>query len=410
MSPVNEISMKKECLLILFLLILTSCQKRRVVQEITLDKRVYKFDHEIKKELEIDSVSWKSQLAVSKYTAKGNYGASLKEWDGMFRIPNRKYSVKKVDSLKQKYTPIDAKEVIIKEARDTKVTIINEAHHNSFHRRFITSLLKDMYEDGYRHLGLEALDNTKSKDTLLNERGYPVAKSGYYTQDPNFSLLVREAIRIGYKVFSYDQNIGVNHELREIEQAKNITEYMNKYPEDKFLIYCGFDHVFEGDYGRLWKKAMAERLKENTKVDPLTINQTAYSQRAIPEYNHPLLKVFDPKKSIVLQDNQGKILGARKGKATTDIAIFHPQPKTLDGRLVSEYASQKLLDIKDLKLKFPLMVWVFEENDDITKAVPIYIGEVFDKKENISIPLVSGRYSFAFIQENNKLVTFKDNI
>ena len=63
-----------------------------------------------------------------------------------------------------------------------------------------------------------------------------------------------------------------------------------------------------------------------------------------------------------------------------------------------------------MELELPAMVWVYEEDDDVTTAVPIYIGEILETQESISIPLASGRYSFAFVQENNKVLTFKDKI
>lgn len=402
--------MKKGSFLLVLAIVALSCQDKRSVEEFTLEKRAYKFDHEIRNELEKDTVPWKGQLAVNKYTSKGNYTQALKEWDELFRNRGREYSEEKVDSLKKVYTPIQAKEAIINEAKNTRVTILNEAHHNSFHRLFAKSLLRDLYDQGYRHLGLEALDNTETKDTLLNQRGYPIISSGYYTKDPNFSLFIREAIRLGYQVFPYEQNMGAQNKFREIEQAKNIQKEMEKYPKEKFLIYCGFDHVFEGDYGRQWEKAMAERLKEFTQENPLTIHQTMYSQRSTQEKNHPLLKVFQPKESVVLKKQRGDLLGYTKGKAFTDITVFHPKPKTDRGRLVVENATQNELDLRGLKVEFPVMLWVFEETDDIRTAVPMYIGEILEAQKSVKVPVVSGRYSFALVQENNKILIVKDKI
>jgi hypothetical protein len=392
------------------LVTMMSCQRERSVQGFVLEKRLYKFDHEIRNELEKDTVPWKAQMAVNKYTSKGNYQQALIEWDGLFRASNRTYAQEKIDSLKRIYTPINAKKAIVEGAKNTRVTILNEAHHNSFHRLFAKSLLKDLYDQGYRHLGLEALDNEAKVDTLLNERGYPITSSGYYTQDPNFSLFIREAIRLGYHVFPYEENVRAKNKFREIEQAKNIQKEMEKYPEDKFLIYCGFDHVFEGAYGRKWEKAMAERLKEFTQVDPLTINQTGYSPRSTPEKNHPLLKVFGSKESIVLKDQQGDLLGYTKGKAFTDIAVFHPAPNTIDGRLMAINATENQLSLKGLQLEFPVMLWVFEAADDVRSAVPIYIGEILEAQEQVVVPLVSGSYSFALVQENNTVLIIKDKI
>lgn len=47
----------------------------------------------------------------------------------------------------------------------------------------------------------------QDEDTLLNERGYPLLSSGYYTQEPQFGNLVREALRIGYELFPYETQV-----------------------------------------------------------------------------------------------------------------------------------------------------------------------------------------------------------
>jgi hypothetical protein len=45
-------------------------------------------------------------------------------------------------------------------AKNEKLIIINEAHHNIKHRVFTTSLLQGLYDNGYRFFGLEALSDT----------------------------------------------------------------------------------------------------------------------------------------------------------------------------------------------------------------------------------------------------------
>src|SRR5690606_1813455 len=148
----------------------------------------------------------------------------------------------------QKYTKHDAVEYIIKRAKNSRVLIINEAHHNSLHRFFAKSLLSELYKIGYINLGIEALSNGHLKDTLLNQRKYPVQKTGHYTRGPQFGNLVRTALNTGYNVFAYEVTTSKNGKEREIEQARNIIEFICQRPDEKFLIYCGYDHAIEGKH------------------------------------------------------------------------------------------------------------------------------------------------------------------
>ena len=67
---------------------------------------------------------------------------------------------------------------------------------------------------------------------------------------------------------------------REIEQAENIQKFIERNLLGKVLIHCGYAHAYEYDYPA-WGKAMAGRLKDIMKIDPLTIDQTMYLIRSI---------------------------------------------------------------------------------------------------------------------------------
>jgi len=399
----------RKVLFLLLIVALQGCYESRKIETLTSFERKYFFDTEIEAQLKKDTVYWKYQISTDRYASKGNYTQALLGWDEMYKRPRRPYDQQKADSLLALYTPVDASEEIIKAAKNTRLTIINEAHHNSSHRLFTKSLLQDLYDQGYRHLGLEALDNTSSKDIELNDRGYPIYTSGHYTKDPNFSLLIREAIKIGYRVFPYEENVNAKMKFREIEQAKNIQQEMDQYPNDKFLIHCGFDHALEGDYPGAWEKAMAERLKNSSNIDPLTINQTTYSSRGIEEMDHPLLKLFSPEKPIVLKDASGTVLPYKRRNSWMDMAVFHPKATTVDGK-IGINNDQSFLDISELNLEFPVMIMVYETSDNVRTSVPIYISELYEFREKISIPIAQGSYSFVFVDAKDHAITFKDNL
>lgn len=397
----------RKCVILFLGLTIFSCAEKRKVEKLDFFERKYKFDFEIEDKLERETVAWKHQLSANEYMLKGNYIKALKEWDKAFKGRDISYSKEKKDSLKVAFTIHNAKDEIIQKSENSQIIIVNEAHHNSNHRLFTKSLLKELFDRGYKHLGLEALDNGNDKDSLLNERGYPIKKSGYYTNDPKFSLLIREAKKIGYNVFSYEQNIGVNNTKREIEQAKNIKKEIDKYPVDKFLIHCGFDHVLEGDYKR-WGKTMTGRLKEYTGIDPLTINQTKYSEKGNKDYNHPMLKIFQIKEPSVLKDKKGSLLRYKRNETWSDIAVFHPiitKDKKEDKRNVNY-----TLDLKNIKINYPIMVLVFEKNDVINKAVPIAIEEVNKEEKSIILNLERGQYKIVVVNKENKALTFQEEI
>ncbi|MGB5929220.1 MAG: hypothetical protein WBH03_13660, partial [Cyclobacteriaceae bacterium] len=105
------------------------------------------------------------------------------------------------DSILQVAKVADAREYIVEQAQQYHYTLINEAHYSSQHRQFTKSLLAPLYEQGYRYLALETLQASIEE---LRDTQYPLMETGYYTKDPVFANLVREAIRLGYTLISYD--------------------------------------------------------------------------------------------------------------------------------------------------------------------------------------------------------------
>ena len=168
-------------------------------------KSSYKFSSEIENKLAKDTVPWKYAMAYNDYSNKGDYKNALINFDITIGEGKEKsFTNEQIDSLNSKYSKINAVDYIIQQARNKEIVIINEAHHNSSHRVFTKSLLKELFDSGYTNLGLEALSNQSSIDSTLNERKYPIQKTGLYTKDPQFGDLIRTALEIGYYVFPYE--------------------------------------------------------------------------------------------------------------------------------------------------------------------------------------------------------------
>ena len=403
--------MKKIFYLLTIITFFTSCnEEKRIIEKISF-KTEYKFSSEIEGKLAKDTVPWKYQYSASDYAIKGDYKNALMQWDLAMGTKEKSFSEYQIDSINQKYSKVKAVDYIIEKSRGSQIVIINEAHHNSFHRVFTKSLLQKLFDIGYKNLGLEALTNNDSLYLTLNKRKYPILKTGYYIKDPQFGNLVRDALEIGYHLFPYEQTSGANGKPREIEQAKNITEIIKQKPNEKFLIHCGFDHALEGVH-KSWGKAMAGRLNEYTGINPLTINQVLYSEKSKPEYNHPLLKALNIKESSIIIDKDDNPIKYKRGDAWTDIAVFHPNTSYIDGRpnWLFENGNKKVsIMLKDIQIEFPVMVFAFKKGEDISLAVPIDITELESRTANCSLGLKQGEYVIV-VTNGKESIVFEQNV
>lgn len=91
-----------------------------------------------------------------------------------------------IDSILDQYKFVSAKETVLEVSKSAQILIINEAHHQPSHRQFTKGLLADLYANGYRHFGVEALDPAYfqfSRDTLP---GFPHYYNGLFDgQEPS---------------------------------------------------------------------------------------------------------------------------------------------------------------------------------------------------------------------------------
>lgn len=396
------------------------------VEEIKF-RNPYKFKSEIKQKLETDSTPWKNQTAIMSHQKKGDYRSTLELFD--LEGDNKDYTIDKrtIDSIQTNYTPTNAKDYLVDRAKAEQIVIINEAHHNPNHRIFTKSLLQGLYNNGYTYLGLEALFNgpkggtpigntgnhiLDERDSLLNKRGYPVFRSGNYLE-PQMGNLIRTALEIGFKVFPYEKSGVGSGDPREKGQALNIANILKKDPNAKILIHCGYSHAYEGfDVYAMGGKAMAGWLKEFTGINPLTINQSTYSEEfSKKEWNHPMLYAFSFNEPKVLLDQEGVPMRFVQGNMFADIAIINPVTKYIKGRpnwLFKDKTQGFIIDLSIFDFECPVMVLVYNRNEDISNAIPMDLIEITDKKTVPHLALPEGSYTLIVINKDE--ITKKVNI
>lgn len=358
----------------------------------------YRFSKDILSQIDKDTVAWKYQKGATELSFSGYYEEVLKIWD---KNGVRKPKTTDQDSLYfTNIKKVNAKDYIIEQSKNSQIVIINEAHHIPKHRTFTKSLLKDLYDNGYRYLGLEALF-----DSTINERKFPIIESGYYTKEPEFGNLISEALKIGYTLFSYEASEGKNGKEREIEQAENIQKFIESVPSAKVLIHCGYAHAFENEYPS-WGKAMAGRLKDNTNIDPFTIDQTMFLERSDKENNNLFIKLNDTTEPIVLIDKDGQVFNGNGEIRQTDIVIIHPETKYIDNRPDWLQNGKESYTIPSNKIKnsSPLLLLAYRENEFENNGVPTDIIEINDNKTSKKLYLTKGNYTIVTKDKNYNII------
>ncbi|MGL5891312.1 MAG: hypothetical protein ACRC3B_15590 [Bacteroidia bacterium] len=350
--------------------------------------KTYKFSGDIEAELERDTMPWKNQSGAVNYSFIGNYINSLAVWD--LAVSSRTYIPTKADSaILNNYTPQSAKDYLINRSKNEQIIIINEAHHNPKHRTFTRSLLNELYKNGYRYLGLEAI-----ADSAINTRNYAIQESGYYTVEPEFGNLIYEARKLGFVIFGYEASEGKNGKEREIEQAQNIQKFMQSNKNGKYLIHCGFDHVYENEVQN-WEKAMAGRLKEYTGIDPFTIDQVKFTERSKPEFSHWFSYATKAQNPFVFVNQNNEVFNGLRDPKQTDIVVIHPITRYVNERpnwLAADRSVYRLPAKKRKKHNYPIQVLAFRVNEFENNGVPADIIELKAEHTNKPLYLQEGSY------------------
>lgn len=368
-----------------------------------IKKETYQFSKDIENKIDEDTLAWKYQIGATDYSISEYYLQALKTWD---KIGSGIKTITKQDSLYfNSFKKVDAKEYIINRSKNEKIIIINEAHHNSRHRVFTTSLLQGLYDNGYRFFGLEALSVS---DSLINKRKFPIIESGYYTKEPQMANLIQDAIKIGFKLFEYEVSDDSNGKEREIIQAKNIAKLINENPNSKFLIHCGYDHVIEGTpQNKSWGKAMAGRLKEYTNLDPFTIDQVAYSEKGDIKFINPYIKIVNSDKPIIMVNESGKLFNGSETNDQTDCKIIHPLTEYVNERPNWLFLNgvRKEYSIPKSKIpEYPILALAYRKNEFEQNGIPADLIEIFNNESKINLILEKGTYKIIIKDKNYKII------
>jgi hypothetical protein len=231
------------------------------------------------------------------------------------------------DSVFMENKAVDAATYILQHIDSQRVVMFNEAHNCGQHRAFLREILRGCYEKGFRYLALETLIAFDS----INERGYPLrTKSGFYSNEPAFGQMLREAKEVGFQLCTYENELDCPNSdcknFREAVQAENLKRILDKDSKAKILVWAGHGHILEND-NPAWQK-MAFRFRKLTGIDPLTIETTNMRERSKEEfesgYYRAALKKWEMKKPFVVL-NQDSVFVTPNMKGVVDMQVFFPR-------------------------------------------------------------------------------------
>lgn len=274
------------------------------------------------------------QIMATNFSYVSDYTKTLKYWDLQSDTSHEVLSGRDA-SLIQDVKITNAARYIAVRAEHESVVMFNEAHHCPANRVFVWSLLKRLKKLGFNYLALEALNHEDVKD--LNARKYVLQKTGTYTAEPVFSSMVNYALRLDYELVAFEDqskcrdNSLVCRELREVNQAKNLAKIFQRDAKAKVIVLSGYGHIVENDSF----KTMARCFKEETNIDPLTVEMVELSERSNRIYEHPVYKFLTDKYklkeySVAILEDKPFVISEKRTKV--DIQIISPRVRLLNKR------------------------------------------------------------------------------
>lgn len=218
----------------------------------------------------------------------------------------------------------DAADVITQLAADRHIVMINEAHHNAHTRVLTLALLPRLRALGFSYFAAEALGDD---DPGLVQRGYPVRASGTeYLREPLYGEIVREAIRLGFRLIPYDSSDS-DLQTRDNTQAENLfSKVFAVDPHARLFVDAGYAHIDKAR-GRLGEIApMAMQLAKLSGFDPLSIDQTQFLEHSLsgPDEYHMLISRFPTRSAEVLLNRTSDASWSAQPKLY-DLSVILPQ-------------------------------------------------------------------------------------
>lgn len=210
------------------------------------------------------------------------------------------------------------------------VVMMNEAHDGMLHcprtRAVGVRAVRAAHEMGVRRLAMEALPSCADPPCPVL---HPPSDGGYLGQ-PDMQRLIGSALELGWTLWAYEidyqpgdfddpaamlTNKATN--LRELEQARRLSQLLEAAPDDPLLVWCGNGHLYKDPSD--WWQPMGYLFRELTDIDPCAIDQVLsvrFADRSMPEVDALVESLTD------LLDGFGGTAGIPRDEAPAELLAF----------------------------------------------------------------------------------------
>ena len=303
------------------------------------------------------------------------------------------------------FKPTGTIDDLLKRSDSAQIVMFNESPNCPQHRYLVGTLLEKFYQKGFRYLGLETLKN----DSLLLGRGFPTSVNGFYLREPVMSNLVREALKMGFKVFGYDSKYD---DTRDIDQAKNVYDKtLRNDPKAKVLILA--------ENNQIDRKNMAGKLQAISGIKPLTIDQT-YT------YQHHLNNENKKDEAYIIQDND------LKDKPDVDYLVWNDL-RTSNNCFSLQETKQVQINIPDSVKREATIICIYNKTEtmipnknaqispltsgsiriellnslNIITPIPVDLHVINNKEKSVAFSLSSGEYKVVYMDDIGNILLEK---
>lgn len=345
------------------------------------------------------------QVLVTEWSMFGRIG----EAEAAFNVSQKSLPTASPLPAAGEWSAVPAADYIASAIAGRRILVVNEAHHRPQTRLLTLALLPKLRALGFDHFAIEGLDPT---DTGLAMRGYPTEKSGYYTQEPLYGEIVREALRLGFMVHAYEpQDAGrMAPQARETAQAEALRAILEKDPHARLFVHAGYAHADKAP-GRLpgGARPMAAELGRLAGMEPYTVDQTMLGSGDMSDSTSPYRHVVDSfpigVPSVLLPRKGGPAWSYRPEYHDLTVLLPRSDPSEMRPAWLSRDGLRRSLRIKAAACNgsFPCLFEAFHagEGDDAIPADQFVLLGTADARWPLY--LAPGRYRLRVRGEDGTL-------
>ena len=357
-----------------------------------------------------------NQIPPNKKSRHSFIGRYVNKWhcDGRSDLKPKTVELNQLKNSR----PVSAKKHIKEVSKKNKALFFNEYPDHPQNRAFVSTLLDDLFDNGFTYLCIEDL---VVSDKELNNRAYPVINSGYFIKDPVYGDLIRQAIKKGFEIISYEPTkaqiekatsivkrtakftdpVLLRQSAKDWARAMNINNrVLKKDPDAKFIVLTSRGNVKEVNSKGF--RTMASWFQKFTNINPLTIDQGTFTEKCKIDED-PLFAIRNVKEPTVFFYKNNPFVKKEENTITetsgkfVDLQIFFPRSSFRNDRPtwleMNGYRLHQEINPDKYGMGTPCMVMAFKQDEDMTFAVPMDAIELGNTGTRTSLLLPTGNYT-----------------